>query len=263
MPFENLIFTKENGIGVITVNRPEKRNALDRKTRQEMRRALTEIERDQDIQVLIITGAGDKAFVSGADINDFKELYKTPLAMYDYTSTLGQQLFSDIEKLDIPVIAMINGYCLGGGCELAVACDIRIASEKAKFGHPEISLGFIPGGGATQRLPRLIGDGRSKLLIYTGEIIDAGAAERIGLVDRVVRHNELKDAVMEVALKIVRKSPVAIRFAKKALNAGRELPQAMGLAYERTIASLCSSTEDHREGIDAFLEKRPPKFKGK
>jgi len=263
MLFKNLIFTKEDKVGILAINRPEKRNALDRKTRQEMRQVLMDIEKEQDIYVLIITGTGHEAFVSGADIRDFKDLYQTPLKMYDYVSTLGQQLFNDIEKLEIPVIAMINGYCLGGGCELALACDIRIASERAKFGQPEILLGFIPAAGGTQRLPRLIGDGRSKLLIYTGDVIDAREAERIGLVDRVVRHDELKDAVMEVALKIVKKSPIAIRLAKKAINAARGSSQAMGLVSERIMASLCFSTEDHVEGINAFLEKRQPKFEGK
>jgi len=263
MVLENLLFSRTDRVAIITINRPEKQNALNRKTRQEIRQVLCEIERDQDIRVLVITGAGDKAFISGADIKDFQNLYNTPLKMYNYISTLGQQLYNDIEKLDIPVIAMINGYCLGGGCELALTCDIRIASDKAKFGQPEILLGFIPAAGATQRLSRLIGSGRTKLLVYTGEIISAKEAERIGLIDRVVPHNELKEAVMELAMRIVEKSPVAIRMAKKAINAAHESPQTMGLAYEAMIASFCFSTEDHREGISAFLEKRRPNFKGK
>lgn len=263
MVFENLIFIKENGVGTIIINRPEKRNALNRKTRQEIRQVLNEIDRDQDIRVMVITGAGDKAFISGADIQDFKDLYDTPLKMYNYVSTLGQQLFTDIEKLNIPVIAMINGYCLGGGCELALACDIRIASDQAKFGQPEILLGFIPAAGATQRLSKLIGLGRTKMLIYTGEIIDAKEAERIGLIDRVVPHAELKEAVMELAMKIIQKSPVAFRMAKKSINAAYESSQMMGLAYEGMIASLCFSTEDQKEGVNAFLEKRRPDFKGR
>lgn len=263
MAFENLLFEREDRVGIITINRPEKRNALDRRTRQEIRQVLNDIENNKDIRVLVITGAGDKAFISGADINDFRDLYNTPLKMYDYISTLGQQLFNDIEKLDVPVIAMINGYCLGGGCELALACDIRIASDQAKFGQPEILLGFIPAAGATQRLSKLIGIGRTKLLVYTGEIIDAKEAERIGLIDKVVPHAELKEAVMELAMKIVEKSSVAIRMAKKAINATYESPQTMGLAYEAMIASLCFSTEDQKEGINAFLEKRRPYFKGR
>lgn len=261
MALKNLMFTKEDRVGIITVNRPEKRNALDLFTRQEIRQVLNEVERDQDIRVLIITGAGDKAFISGADIKDFVNF--TPLNMYEYVSTLGQQLYNDIERLDIPVIAMINGYCLGGGCELAIACDIRIASEQAKFGQPEILLGFIPGGGATQRLSRLIGSGWAKILIYSGEMIDAKEAERIGLVDRIVPHGELEKIVMELAKKISEKSPIAIRMAKKAINASVESPQAMGLAYEAMVEGLCFTTEDHKEGINAFLEKRRPNFTGK
>jgi len=263
MAFGNLFFTKENKVGLITINRPEKLNALDRRTRQEIKEVLKEIEVDRDIRVLVFTGVGDKAFISGADIRDFKYRYRTPLEMYDYISTFGQQLYNDIEKLDIPVIAMINGYCLGGGCELALGCDIRVASDQAKFGLPEIMLGFIPAAGATQRLPKLIGSGRAKMLIYTGEIIGAKEAEKIGLVDRVVSHSKLKKAVMELAMKIADKSPVAIRMAKKAISASLESHQTMGLAYEAMIASLCFSTEDHHEGINAFLEKRRPSFKGK
>lgn len=263
MKFENIIYEKdkEKGIAKLTINRPEVRNALNAATRQEIRNAIGEIEKDGDVRVVIITGAGEKAFISGADITAFKDA--TPIIMEESASTLGQQLFSNIENLSVPVIAMINGFCLGGGLELAMCCDIRIASDNAKFGQPEINIGLFPGAGGTQRLPRLIGWGKAKELIYTGKIIDAAEAERINLVDRVVPPEKLGEEVNQLAETIASKSPLIIKLAKKAINRGMYTDLAAGLAYEKANFALCFATEDRTEGVTAFLEKRKPQFKGK
>ena len=263
MEFENIIYEKdkEKGIVKLTINRPEVRNALNAATRQEIRNAIGEIEKDGDVRVVIITGAGEKAFVSGADITAFKDA--TPIIMEESASTLGQQLFSNIENLSVPVIAMINGFCLGGGLELAMCCDIRIASDNAKFGQPEINIGIFPGAGGTQRLPRLIGWGKAKELIYTGKIIDAAEAERISLVDKVVPQEKLGEEVNQLAETIASKSPLITKLVKKVINRGMYTDLAAGLAYEKANFALCFATEDHIEGITAFLEKRKPEFKGK
>ena len=263
MKFESIIYEKdkEKGIVKLTINRPEVRNALNAATRQEIRNAIGEIEKDEDVRVVIITGAGEKAFISGADITAFKDA--TPIMMEESASTLGQQLFSDIENLSVPVIAMINGFCLGGGLELAMCCDIRIASENAKFGQPEINIGIFPGAGGTQRLPRLIGWGKAKELIYTGKIIDAAEAERIGLVDKVVPPDRLEEEVEQLAATIASKSPLIIKLVKKVINRGMYTDLAAGLAYEKANFALCFATEDHIEGVTAFLEKRKPEFKGR
>jgi len=263
MKFENIIYEKdrERGIAKLTINRPEVRNALNAATRQEIRNAIGEIEKDGDVRVVIITGAGEKAFVSGADITAFKDA--TPIIMEESASTLGQQLFSNIENLSVPVIAMINGFCLGGGLELAMCCDIRIASDNAKFGQPEINIGLFPGAGGTQRLPRLIGWGKAKELIYTGKIIDAAEAERISLVDKVVPQEKLGEEVNQLAETIASKSPLIIKLVKKVINRGMYTDLAAGLAYEKANFALCFATEDHIEGVTAFLEKRKPEFKGR
>lgn len=263
MKFESIIYEKdkEKGIVKLTINRPEVRNALNAATRQEIRTAIGEIEKDEDVRVVIITGAGEKAFISGADITAFKDA--TPITMEESASILGQQLFSDIENLSVPVIAMINGFCLGGGLELAMCCDIRIASENAKFGQPEINIGIFPGAGGTQRLPRLIGWGKAKELIYTGKIIDAAEAERIGLADKVVPPDRLEEEVEQLAATIASKSPLIIKLVKKAINRGMYTDLAAGLAYEKANFALCFATEDHIEGVTAFLEKRKPEFKGR
>jgi len=261
MSFENIIYSKEKGIARITVNRPEKRNALNQAVRLELQQTLSDIEEDDSIRVAIVTGAGDKAFIGGADITELKEM--TPIACEARASTLGQQLYTDIENLRVPVVAMINGFCLGGGCELAMCCDIRVASENARLGQPEINIGIFPGGGATQRLPRLVGWGKAKELLYTGRIIDAAQAERIGLVDKVVPPDELGSTVTELAETIASKSPVIIRLLKKAITRGMYSNLPDGLAYDKSTFSLCFATEDHYEGITAFLEKREPEFKGK
>ncbi|MFC2031784.1 enoyl-CoA hydratase/isomerase family protein [Chloroflexota bacterium] len=263
MEFKNIIYSKDEqkGIVKITVNRPEARNALNRATREELKAAAAILKEDREVRVVIITGAGDKAFIAGADVNDFKG--KSPLGIDEYVANLGQQLYTDIENLPMPVIAMINGFCFGGGCELAQGCDIRIASENAKLGQPEINLGIIVGGGGTQRLPKLVGWGRAKELIYTGRIIDADEAERIGLVDKVVPYDELEIEVNKLAETIASKSPLIIRLAKQVINRGMYTDLAAGLSFERAMFDLCFTTEDHAEGIDAFLQKRKAKFKGR
>lgn len=261
MNFENVIYSKEKGIARITINRPEKRNALNQGVRQELRQVIRDIEDDESIRVAIITGAGERAFIGGADVTELKEM--TPIACEARASTLGQQLYTDLENLRVPVIAMINGFCLGGGCELAMCCDIRIASENAKLGQPEINLGIFPGAGGTQRLPRLVGWGRAKELLYAGRIIDAAEAEKIGLVDKVVPSDRLESAVNELAETIASKSPLIIKLLKKVINKGMYSNLPDGLSYEKSTFGLCFATEDHYEGITAFLEKREPKFKGK
>ncbi len=261
MKFSNIVYAKDKGIAKITINRPEVRNALNQATRIELRNAIEDIEKDNDILVAIITGAGDKSFISGADINDFKG--PTPLMIEEYTSTLGQGLYNRIEGLKVPVIALINGFCFGTGLEVAMSCDIRIASENAKFGQLEINIGLTAGAGGTQRLPRLVGIGRAKELLYTGKIIDAAEAERIGLVNKVVPQDKLEAEVNKLVETILSKSPLIMRLLKQAINTGMYTDLAAGLSYERAIFALCFDSEDHIEGIDAFLEKRKPKFKGK
>ena len=261
MPYKNIIYSKEKGIARIMINRPEVRNALNQPTRAEIRLAVRDIEQDNEVMVAIISGVGDKAFVAGADITELKTA--TPMVIEERASTVGQQLYTEIEKARVPVIAMISGFCLGGGCELAMSCDIRIASENAKLGQPEINIGILPGGGGTQRLPRLVGWGRAKELIYTGRIINAAEAERIGLVDKVVPQDKLEETVNELAETIASKSPVIMALVKKTINRGMYTDLAAGLDYEKSNFCLCFATVDHIEGITAFLEKRRPDFKGK
>jgi len=262
MDFEAIIYQKdESGIARIIINRPEVRNALNIAVRKDLKKAISQINEDKEIRVVIITGAGEKAFVSGADLTYFN--VGTPMIIEEYAGDLGQQLYTDIENVRVPVIAMINGACFGGGLELAMCCDIRVASTNAKFGQLEINVGLMPGGGATQRLPHLVGWGRAKELIYTGRVIDSEEAEKIGLVDRVVTPEKLEEEVKQLALTIAGKSPVIIRLAKKAINRGFYTDLAAGLACERENFALCFATEDQKEGTSAFLEKRQAKFKGK
>ena len=261
MEIKNLIYEKEEFIAIVTINRQEKRNALNIETRKELKYVLEQVQSDKEIRVLVITGAGEKAFIAGADINELRTF--GPFDMEQYIETLGHGLYSLLERLDIPVIAMVNGFCLGGGCELAMACDIRIASENAKFGQPEVLLGIIPGGGGTQRLPQLIGLGRAKELLYTGDLIDAREAERMGLVNRVVPLGQLREEVMTLAKKISARSPITIRLLKKVANKGFHESLRSGLEYEKLIETICFTTEDHTEGLEAFLQKRTPRFKGK
>ena len=254
MAYENIILEKEENISVITFNRPEAMNALNNQTRAEFASAIDEVAADDEIKVLILTGNG-KAFVAGSDIKEFNKT--TPYAAHNIMR-LGEM----VEKLEKPVIAAVNGFCLGGGCEIAMGCDIIIASEKAKFGQTEINIGIIPGGGGTQRLPRLIGACRAKELIFTGDIIRAEEADRLGLVNRVVPMDELMPAAKELAKKIAVKSAAALKLAKTAINRGMQTSLESGLKYEYELYSLSLSLEDKQEGVSAFLEKRAPKFVG-
>ncbi len=255
MAFETIIYEKKDGIAIITFNRPEAMNALNIQMRAEFRDAVAGVAADDGIHVLILTGAG-KAFVAGSDIKEFART--TPFAAHQIV-----RLATVVEKLEKPVIAAVNGYCLGGGCEIAMGCDIIIASEKAKFGQPEINLGIIPGGGGTQRLPRLIGSCRAKELIFTGDIIGAGEADRIGLVNRVVPVDALMATAMEMAGKIAAKSQAALRLAKTAVNQGMQTGLEAGLQYEQELYSLALTLEDKTEGVAAFIEKRSAQFKGR
>ena len=257
--YETLIVERRHRVALITVNRPEKRNALNIQTRREGAAALEELREDESIGVVVITGAGDKAFIAGADIAEFAG--RTAITQRDVM--LGRSLFTAIDAFPKPVIAMINGYCLGGGCELALACDIRIASEKASFGQPEINLGIIPGGGGTQRLTRLIGEGKAMELILTGDIIDAPAALTLGLVNMVVPAADLEARTMEMANRIAEKSPIALRMAKEAVRIASRSNLDEGLRREVDLFALCFSSEDKDEGVKAFLEKRKPAFKGR
>jgi enoyl-CoA hydratase len=246
----------EENVALITFNRPEKLNALDLETRKEISFLLDEIE--EDARCLIITGKG-KAFAAGADIKEMSTRTSFEyLKISKYTTWLNHK----IENLEIPVIAAINGYALGAGCELAMSCDIRIASEKARFGLPELNLGIMPGAGGTQKLPRFIGIGMAKRLIFTGEIINANVALRLGLIEEVVEHERLMERTLEIARIISRKPPLAIKLAKRAINATMSMPLEEGLKYELSLAALLFSTEDAREGLRAFIEKREPEFKG-
>ena len=257
--YETLLVEKRDRVAFITINRPEKRNALNIKTREEGAQVLDALRDDESVGVVVFTGAGDKAFIAGADIAEFAG--RTALTQRDVM--VARSLFNAIDNFPKPVIAMINGYCLGGGCELALACDLRIASETASFGQPEINLGIIPGGGGTQRLTRLVGEGKAMELILTGEIINAHTAYTIGLVNVVVPAADLEAKTMEVANRIAEKSPVALRMAKEAVKLASRSNLDEGLRREVDLFALCFSSEDKDEGVKAFLEKRKPVFKGK
>ncbi len=253
--FENIILDKEAGIATLTFHRPDAMNALNHQTRKEFTRAIDDVAADDEIKVLILTGSG-KAFVAGADIKEFN--HTTPLAAHNI-----QRLGELVHQLEKPVIAAVNGYCLGGGCEIAMGCDLIIASEKAKFGQTEINIGVIPGGGGTQRLQRLIGVCRAKELIFTGDLIRADEADRIGLVNRVVPSDELMRVTKRVAAKIASKSSAALKLAKQAINHGLQTGLESGLRYEYELYALALTLEDKQEGVKAFLEKRTPEFSGK
>lgn len=257
--FETLRLDRLGRVAIITINRPDKRNALNIKTREEGAALLDQLREDNSVGVVVFTGAGDKAFIAGADIGEFAGRTAT---MQREVMT-NRSLFTAIDTFPKPVIAMINGYCLGGGCELALACDIRIASETASFGQPEINLGIIPGGGGTQRLPRLVGEGKAMELILTGEIIDANTAFAIGLVNHVVPADQLQTKTLEIANRIADKSPIALQMAKEAVKLASKSNLDEGLRREVDLFALCFSTEDKNEGVSAFLEKRKPAWKGK
>ena len=258
--YETLIYRKEDNIGLLTINRPEKMNAISAGLTAELAHLLNEIEEDDELRVLIVTGEGEKAFVAGADI---EELVDRDARTGRSVTRERQALFARLESLSIPVIAAVNGYALGGGLELALACNIRICSENAQFGAPEVKLGIIPGDGGTQRLPRLIGLGRAMEMILTGNFIDAGEAYRIGLVNKVVPSGELMDAATELARTIASRPPLAVMYAKEAINSSQEGGSEAGFTLESYLHALLCTTDDKREGVAAFLEKRKGSFKGK
>jgi enoyl-CoA hydratase len=248
----------EGRVALLTVTRPEKMNALNGEVRCALVGALDDLRDDDDVRALVLTGAGDKAFIAGADIGEFKD--QTPVDQY--RSMQSGNIYSALEAYPKPVIAMINGYCLGGGCELAMACDIRIAASGARLGQPEMNLGLIPGGGGTQRLPRLVGEGRAMKLVMTGEMISGDEAADMGLVDEVADDADLEDRTLELARTIASKSPVALQAAKESILAARRTSLDEGLKFERGWFSLLFSTRDKEEGVEAFLDKREPEFTG-
>jgi enoyl-CoA hydratase len=260
MDFKNIIYKKESGIARMIINRPEKRNALNRVARLEMIAALEDTRGDSAVKVLIISGAGGKSFIAGSDLTELSKF--TPLKMEEFMATIAQQFYTRFEQLDKPVIAMIDGLCLGGGLELAMACDIRIASDSSRFGQPETFIGIIPGGGGTQRLPRLVGLGKAKELIFTGDTIDAAEALRLGLVNQICSSDALEEIVISMAQRMIRQSSLAIKWAKKAINIGQETSLSVGLGYEALAECLVMSSKDAGEGMAAFFEKRKPQFKG-
>ena len=257
MAYQNIKIEINDGIAILTLNRPEVRNALDYVTWDEIRAGMRELRFNDDAHVIILTGAGGKAFASGADIKALN------------ARTVSEQMNSEVNDIlyeitmhKKPVIAAVDGYALGGGCELAMACDIRIATKKSKFGQPEVNLGIIPGGGGTQRLQRLVGIGKAKELIFTGDIISAEEAERIGLIEQVVEDGAVLEAAIEMAKKIKAKGPVAVTLAKQAINVGANTDLYSGLCFERYSQAIAFSTADKAEGTLAFIEKRPAQFKG-
>lgn len=260
MDFKNIILEKEAGIATLTVNRSKALNALNKETLVEIKEAVEEIRDDKEINVLIITGAGNKAFVAGADISYMLNINAIEGREF---GLLGQKVLRLIETMDKPVIAAINGFCLGGGCELAMACDFRISTEKGKFGQPEVGLGVTPGFGGTQRLPRIVGSGLAKQLLYTGDMIDAYEALRIGLVNYVVPSENLMGEVMTIARKISSRGQLAVRFCKVAVNEGMQTDIDRAMTVEADLFGICFATEDQKEGMKAFAEKRKPGFKGK
>jgi enoyl-CoA hydratase len=260
MDFKNILIERKDKLEVITINRPNVLNALNDETISELHQALREIFKDEQVRVVIFTGAGEKAFVAGADIGELKVCD----ALSGHRKSInGQRLLYHVENMEQVAIAAINGFALGGGCELALACDIRIASENAKLGQPEVNLGIIPGYGGTQRMARLVGKGKAKELIFTGDMIDAAEALRIGLIEKVVPQTELMKIAEEMAAKIISKGPLAIKAAKRAINLGLDVDLKSGLEYEAMEFSAICASEDKTEGTAAFLEKRKPNFKGK
>ena len=256
--YKTILTSVEENVGTITINRPDVRNALSTQVLGDIRGALAEFRHDDEVGVVTFTGAGDRAFAAGADINELRER-----TFLDALASLMQAVYDEIEDYEKPTIAAVNGLALGGGCELAMACDIRIASENARFGQPEVNLSIIPGAGGTQRLARLVGKGKATEMILTGEIIGAEEAHRVGLVTRVISCDELVDAVRETARSIMSKGPLAIRLAKLAIRTGFETDLRTGLVIERLAQAVLLTSEDKREGTSAFLEKREPEFKGK
>jgi enoyl-CoA hydratase len=260
MEFENILVDKKDGIATVTINRPKALNALNKDTLQEMLACFNELAGDKAVRVVIITGSGEKSFVAGADISFMQPLDAIEAKVF---GGLGHEVMSTIENLPQPVIGAINGFALGGGCELSLACDIRLASDNAKFGQPEVNLGVIPGFGGTQRLTRLIGKGLANELLFSGNIIDAAEACRIGLVNRILPQESLMAECQKLALKIASRGPVAVRLCKEAVNNGMEMDLHRACAYEADLFAMCFASEDQKEGMAAFLEKRGPNFQDK
>jgi enoyl-CoA hydratase len=260
MSYENILYEKNDGIARITFNRPKVLNALNRQTIEELQAALLDARSDDAVWALILTGAGEKAFVAGADISELAQ--QTPVQGKEF-SLFGQSVFHLLETMGKPSICAINGFALGGGCELALACSIRIASKTARLGQPEVKLGILPGYGGSQRLARLCGKGVAHELCLTGEMISAEEAQRIGLVNRIYEPAELLPAAEAMAKKIIANAPLAVKFTMEAIERGFEMPQEEGLFLEATLFGVACATEDMREGTKAFLEKRTPQFRGK
>ena len=261
MNYENLLLEKEGNIALIILNRPEVRNALNPPMWEEIRYAIRDCSMDNNIRVVIITGAGQIAFASGADIRIIRDFNTREVLEFEI---LIQESLNAVENLDKPVIAAIDGFAMGGGCELALACDIRIATARSKLCFPEVKLGLIPGAGGTQRLQRLVGIGKAKELIFTGDIIDASEAKEIGMLNKVVdKAEDLLPVVKEMSQRIINKGPIAIALAKAAINMGASTDIGAGLLIEKFASTIAFSTEDSYEGTTAFIEKRKPEFRGK
>jgi enoyl-CoA hydratase len=260
MDYQNILIEKRENIALVKINRPDKLNALNAETLNELQQAFIALRNDESVSVIILTGSGEKAFVAGADISEINKLDMISAKAF---AEKGQEIFYSIENMNKPVIAAVNGFALGGGCELALSCHIRLASENAKFGQPEVNLGIIPGYGGTQRLTRLINSGRSAEYIFTGDMIDANEALRIGLVNHVYPQPELLEKAIEIAKKIASKGQQAIRLAMKAINIVDQVSGSEGQKYEASLFAICCGTEDFKEGTNAFLEKRKPNFKNR
>jgi enoyl-CoA hydratase len=261
MDYKYILYDKSEGIVTITINRPEVRNALTQALMEEMGDAIDQAEQDDEVRVLILIGAGDKSFVSGADIGEVGT--RNTLTELGLNSRIRRNVFARLEHLFKPTIAAVNGYAFGGGCELALACTLRIAADTAKFGQPEINIGIIPGLGGTQRLTRLVGKGRAMELILTGDPIDAQEAYRIGLVNKVVPLAQLMDEVRSLAKKLASKPPLALRAAKDAVDYGADMSLATALEFENRLFAILSGSADKAEGVASFLEKRKPEWKGR
>ncbi|RKE36454.1 short chain enoyl-CoA hydratase [Paraburkholderia sp. BL23I1N1] len=260
LPLETILYEKRDGIAYVTLNRPKALNALNKRALADLRTAFEDARDDSEVQGIILTGAGDRSFIAGADISEFVDISTIEA---EQSSRNGQGVLDLIETLGKPVIAAVNGLALGGGCETAMACTIRLATENAKFGQPEVKLGLIPGFGGTQRLPRLVGKGLALQLILTGAMIDAQEAYRIGLVNEIVSSANLISRAEAILRQIAANAPIAIKFAIEAVNSGMNASQSEGLRIESSLFAICAATEDKTEGTLAFLEKRSPRFQGK
>jgi len=263
MSYQDIIVERLEDIGRITVNRPDQLNAVSRRTLEEMERALKEFRKDPAVRAVILTGAGERAFCAGADLKGGIFTPQTDSIRGAKLARMGQEFTEMLERYEKPVIVAVNGLALGGGCEIALACDLIVASENAQFGQTEVNVGLIPGWGGTQRLPRLIGRNKAKELIFTGDRITANEAERVGIVNKVVPPAKLQEAALELARKLASRSPIMLRLAKQAINRGIEMDLKSGLAEEVKAFRVCFTTQDFKEGLTAFLEKRQPKFEGK